>query len=256
MTEIIWYNAGQVGWGVIPPHAFSRTCVLSFYLHLRSLIIGPTPPACYPSTGPGGAFVSFHPPGLSDKADWITRRLCGAPIHCCHGHGHRHCGVVVVGCGARPVIPALSFVFTAASALAVGCGAAARPPAVCVPALVGLVCSAFLHGLPYWVFMEGRRSLNTQRSPGKRCGTTRTTPLSKLMEAPGCDLVHKRLACGIVVRRFMLNANSPQGRRAATKGDSMDDVLEAINRAPDDWWREKVLRELEAHDPRALQEVG
>lgn len=63
------------------------------------------------------------------------------------------------------MIPALSFVFTTASALAVGYGAAAQNPVVWVPALVGLVCSAFLHGLSYWVFMEGRATPQLEPPP-------------------------------------------------------------------------------------------
>ena len=51
------------------------------------------------------------------------------------------------------------------------------------------------------------------------CGTTRTTALSNPMMAPGCDLAHNPLACGIAVRGFMLSVNSPHGRRAATRGE-------------------------------------
>lgn len=36
---------------------------------------------------------------------------------------------------------------------------------------------------------------------------------------------------------------------------NLDDVLEAINHEPDDWWRERVLREVQDYDPRGLQEV-
>lgn len=63
------------------------------------------------------------------------------------------------------MIPALSFVFTAASALAAGYGAAFQAPVVWVPALVGLVGSAVLHGLSYWVFMEGRAAPELEHLP-------------------------------------------------------------------------------------------
>jgi len=63
------------------------------------------------------------------------------------------------------VIPALSFVFTAASALAAGSGLVMQNPVVWVPALVGLVCSAVLHGLSYWAFMEGRAAPESEHLP-------------------------------------------------------------------------------------------
>lgn len=37
---------------------------------------------------------------------------------------------------------------------------------------------------------------------------------------------------------------------------SVDDVIEAINRAPDDQWRERVIREAQDYDPRGFQEIG
>lgn len=63
------------------------------------------------------------------------------------------------------MIPALSFVFTTASALAVGSGLVMQNPVVWVPAFVGLVCSAVLHGLSYWVFMEGRAAPELEHLP-------------------------------------------------------------------------------------------
>ena len=63
------------------------------------------------------------------------------------------------------MIPALSFVFTAASALAAGSGLVMQNPVVWVPALVGLVCSAVLHGLSYWVFMESRATPQLEHLP-------------------------------------------------------------------------------------------
>lgn len=54
------------------------------------------------------------------------------------------------------MIPALSTMFTALSAAAVGWGLGTGNPVVLAPGLVGLVCALPLQGLSYQVYGEGR----------------------------------------------------------------------------------------------------